>query len=167
MVSCGRDRTICTPARCVRVCFARSKGLSLTHTHAHTHTHTHTHTHRRRDRHGCTHTHRHTDTHRHTHTLELCLGTLPLVNKEAVRTQIGGSLVNNQPNCLLEVAFTSEIEAVWVVFASLVSQNRGFRFRRSGPTNKIKISPRMEPPPPNLPPPHTHIPYPPLYLVLR
>ena len=49
-------------------------------------------------------------------------------------------MVKNQPNCLQKEAFTSEIGAVWVVFASLVSQNRGFRFQRSGPTNKIKIA---------------------------
>ena len=73
--------------------------------------------------------------------LELCPRTLPLVQKEAVRTQIGGSLVKNQPNCLQKEALTSETEAVWVVLASLVSQNRGFRFHRSGPTNKIKIAP--------------------------
>ena len=50
-------------------------------------------------------------------------------------------MVKNQPNCLQKEAFTSEIQAVWVVFAGLVSQNRGFRFQRSGPTNEIKIAP--------------------------
>ena len=105
-------------------------------------------------------THSHTHTHTHTHARwlnylialpthprwfkglsRICPRTLPLVKKEAVRTQMGGSVVKNQPNCLQKEAFTSEIEAVWVVFASLVSQNRGFRFQRSGPTNKIKIAP--------------------------
>ena len=50
-------------------------------------------------------------------------------------------MVKNQPNCLQKEALTSEIEAVWVILASLVTQNRGFRFHRSGPTNKIKIGP--------------------------
>ena len=41
---------------------------------------------------------------------------------------MGGSLVKTQSDCLQKEALTSEIQAVWVVFASLVGQNRVFDF---------------------------------------
>ena len=71
--------------------------------------------------------------------LELCSRTLPLLQKEAVRTRIRGSLVKNQLTCLRQEAFTSE-KRQFGQESTKLPPTRGIYIRKRGSLGRSGLS---------------------------